>query len=131
MSDGAQPMFMRLIDDGLADLRGHSRRQVAELIVDPQLDEVDTLGHLLVDGAPRFRRVRDSLIEPGDSAIGAFENQSLTGGVYARHLRLCFALIGTQSEDLILVGAEHLHGRHAVSSIDAQLLLHADRANKT
>jgi hypothetical protein len=98
VSDGAQLVFMRLIDDGLADLGRHAQGQIAEFGVDPQLNEVDSLRDLLVDSSPRPGDIGNSLIGASNAAVTTFENYTLTGGVQARHFWLFFVFIGAVNQ---------------------------------
>ena len=66
-----------------------------------------------------FGRSRDRNVHVGEAAVAALEHHALTGGVQPGDGRSSRALLVTDREDDVLIGAHAEHRRHAIGGVGA------------
>jgi len=95
----------------------------AQVIVQPQLDDVDTLVRLYTDGGIRFRRSGHSGSDSFQTPVAAFEDEALSSRLYPCHTRPASALLLAKLEDQIPVGTHTQNRRHTVRYVGREILL--------
>ena len=101
------------VDDGLGYLVRHLLLG-SQMVVHPELDDIDALFRLSVDRRVRFRRGGDSGSDALQAAVPALEYESLPGSVDSRDRRPAGALLFANLENQILIGAQAQHCGYAV-----------------